>query len=107
MQLTDKISCFYNALRSHRAFRICTNKYLLVTVVALIILMIDHNGILTLWQNRREIARQQNAIEKYHRDIASIEARIQSLSTNRDTIEALAREEYYYHRDNEDIFVVE
>jgi len=107
MQLPEKITGFFKSVRSNRAFRVCTNKYALVTVAALVILMIDHNGILTLWKNRREIENQKAAIEKYQKDIAAIESRIQSLTSNRDTIEALAREEYYYHKDNEDIFIVE
>jgi len=107
MQVPEKITGFFKSVRDKKAFRVCTNKYALVTIAALVILMIDPNGILTLWGNRREIARQRAAIEKYHRDIADIESRIESLSTNKDSIEAFAREEYFYHLDNEDVFIVE
>ena len=107
MQMSKKINRFWNILRDTRGLRLITNKYVLVTIVFLIIYIFDHNGIMTLWKNNREIERQRAAIEQYRKNIASIEGRMKSLTSNKDSIEAFAREEYYYHKDNEDIFIVE
>lgn len=107
MWFPEKIVRFYNDLRANRLFRIITNKFVLVTIAALVIFIVDSNGIVTLLQNRQEIARQSEAIEQYKKKISEVESRIRSLSSDRDSIETFAREEYYYHRDDEDVFIVE
>ncbi len=105
--MSEKLNRFRNTLRSTRGLRLFTNKYVVVTIVFLVIYIFDHNGIVTLWKNNREIERQRATIEQYRKDIASIEARMKSLTSNKDSIEAFAREEYYYHKDKEDVFIVE
>lgn len=107
MRLPEKIIRFFDNLRTNRVFRVVTNKFVLVTVAALVIFIVDRNGIVTLLQNRQETARQREAIRQYKQKISEVESRIKSLSSDRDSIETFAREEYYYHRDDEDVFIVE
>jgi len=107
MQVFQKISENWKYLRSKPFFRIVTDKYVLITVAFLLICIFDHNGLATLLKNKNEIRHQQQAIEQYHKSIREIEERIRNLSTNKDSIEAFAREEYYYKKEKEDVFIVE
>ncbi len=107
MQMSEKLKRFRSTLHNTRGLRLFTNKYVVITIIFLVIYIFDHNGIVTLWKNKLETERQRATIEQYRKDIASIEARIKSLTSDKDSIEAFAREEYYYHKDKEDVFIVE
>jgi len=106
MQEKDKDTGRWERIRRNIYFRIFTNKYLIVTVVFLVIGFLDPNGIISLLRNRNEIALQEASIRKYRRDIDEIGERIEGMSTKRDSVEKFAREEYYYHSEDEDIFIV-
>lgn len=106
MQEKENDNTLRKRIRRNICFRIFTNKYLIVTVVFLVIGFLDPNGIISLLRNRNEIAFQEASIRKYRRDIDEIGERIEGMSTKRDSVEKFAREEYYYHSEDEDIFIM-
>ena len=56
---------------------------------------------------RVTLRRQQRQIEFYKREISNMDRKLQQLRSERDSLEKFAREEYYYHQDGEDVYVIE
>lgn len=83
------------------------NKYFL-TIVGLTVWMafFDKND----WNTQRELRSEvEKLIEErnyFTKEITGITSKIKELSTNPETLEKFARENYYMKRDNEDIFVI-
>ena len=51
--------------------------------------------------------RQERQIEYYNREIKSIDEKLQELSSNKDSLEKFAREQYYFHEEDEDLYIIE
>lgn len=56
---------------------------------------------------RREAVRYEKQTEEYHRQIDDMQKHIEVLSTNRDSIEKVAREKYFLCEPGEDVFIVD
>ena len=54
-----------------------------------------------------EVRRQEKLIEKYESENAELDRRIQMISTDRDTLEKFAREQYNFAAPGEDVYLVE
>lgn len=94
-------------LKERKPFwRIALNKYMLVSVVFLVcICFVDRNSVGVLIQTERTIAQQEEHIRDLEEEISILEQRINKLSSQKDTLEQFAREEYMFHEKDEDIFL--
>jgi cell division protein FtsB len=91
-----------------RVARILLNKYFIVTLAfLLIVLFIDNNNAIKWIGNKYKIHQQERLIKQYHRDIQSTDAKIKELTSDRDSLERYAREHYYFQKEGEEVFIVE
>ena len=54
-----------------------------------------------------QVRRQERLIEKYERENAELDRRIRMISTDKDTLEKFAREQYDFAAPGEDVYLVE
>jgi len=76
-------------------------------VAALYILFISNDNIFRWLGARREISRQEAEIRHYTKENAKLDLRIQRLSTERDTLEEFARENFRFAEPGDDVFLTE
>lgn len=95
--------------RPRRKFvKVLTNKYFIVTFVfAVIVLFVDRNNLIRWAGDYLEVLRQERVIRQYTRDIEELDRKIDQLTSDRDSLEKFAREEYYFHREDEEVFIVD
>ena len=86
--------------RHKRKFvRVLTNKYFIVSFVFAVIIR---------WAgDYLEVLRQERVIRQYGRDIEELDRKLDQLTSDRDSLEKFAREEYYFHREDEEVFIVD
>ena len=96
--------------RQNRAkfVRVLTNKYFIVTFIfAVIVLFVDRNNLIRWAGDYLEVLRQERVIRQYGRDIEELDRKLDQLTSDRDSLEKFAREEYYFHREDEEVFIVD
>lgn len=78
-----------------------------ITIVfVLSILFLGDNNLVNLVKVEFELGRQQDQIEQYRREIEEMDARINMLQHNRDTLEEFAREQFYFAAPGDDVYIV-
>ena len=50
---------------------------------------------------------QKDEIERYQKEIDEMDARINMLQHNRDTLEEFAREQFYFAAPGDDVYIIE
>ena len=80
---------------------------IVATGLALIFLFVKKDNIIRWVQGGFTIARQNKEIKANEAKIKALDAKIDALTGNRDSLEKFAREEYFYHQDGEDVYVIE
>lgn len=95
--------------RPRRKFvKIITNKYFIVTFIfAVIVLFVDRNNLIRWAGDYIEVLRQERVMRQYTRDIDELDRKLDQLTSDRDSLEKFAREEYYFHREDEEVFIVD
>lgn len=98
----------WKSIRNNRWFRLGSNIYVLVSLVFVIwMLFFDTNS---WWFTHRELNNEIEKLEfqKKHleQEIAKDKKALKALR-NKKELERFAREEYYYKKDNEEIFIIE
>mgnify|MGYP000866846214 FL=1 len=89
-------------------YKFIKNKFFIATLIfAVWVIFIDKNSLIDWFHIRLNIVRQERQIEYYKNEIKSIDEKLQELSSNLDSLEKFAREQYYFHEDDEDLFIVE
>ena len=82
-------------------------KYVLTLSIFLVIfLFVGDQSMLHFWHRHREINRLEEQRDMYNEGAARAEQEIRLLQ-NPDSLERYAREHYYMHTPNEDIYLVE
>ena len=56
---------------------------------------------------RREISRQEKQISEYEKSLKELDTRIDLLTSDRDTLEKYAREEFHLAAPGEDVYILE
>ena len=103
-QVKEKISQW----KQHPVGKVLLNKYFIVGFIFLVyICFLDTNNVGQMIRARVTLGRQQRQIEFYKREISKMDRKLQQLRSERDSLEKFAREEYYYHQDGEDVYVIE
>ena len=115
MALKRKISEKWQALRTriaeakgrHRALRILLNRYAVAAMIFLLwICFFDSNNAL-IWLRTQHTLRRQNAQkELLQKEIDDTQTRIDQLSSQKDSLERFAREQYLFHESGEDVYLI-
>lgn len=90
------------------AVRILLNRYFIALLVfVLLILFNSRTSLHQMLQSMNTIRRQKQQELYYKQAIKTTDERIKQLTSNKDTLEMFARENYYFQEDGEDVFIVE
>lgn len=82
--------------------------YAIIVAALLLIFLFVKKDNLLVWINAGlTIASQNRQIEKLEKENAALEAEIQNLSSNKDSLETFAREKYFFSEKGEDVYVIE
>lgn len=88
--------------------RFLINRYFLVTLVfVVLILFVDRNNIIRWAGDCVEVIQQERIIRQYDRDIQALDEKLNELTSDKDSLEKFAREQYYFHEKDEDVFIVD
>ncbi len=91
-----------------KILRILKNKWLIASVIFLfIVFFTESNNLITLIRGYKELGAQERQKRYYKKAIKVTEENLQELTSNKDSLEKFAREQYLFHEADEDIFVVE
>lgn len=84
------------------------NKYVIATVIFLVIIgFVDRNSSIVLFRSLSTIS-EQNRQKLYYRNATDATTeKIKQLTSNADTLEMFAREQYYFQRDSEFVYLLE
>jgi cell division protein FtsB len=86
------------------------NKYVLTGLFFVVwITLFDKSSVIDWVQNKMQISRIKAEQQKYRELLNTTENTIRQLqdNNNNDSLEKLAREKYGFHKDDEDVFIVE
>ena len=77
------------------------------TLVALWLLFFAHNSVLSWIRAAIEEKNQQKEMARLQGEIDSMDAEIEALKDNRDSLESFARETYHFAAPGDDVYIVE
>lgn len=80
---------------------------IVTAVVALWLLFFAHNSVLSWIKASVEVKNQEKEKALLQSEIDAMDRRIEDLSSNRDSVEAFARERYNFSAPGEDVYLVE
>ena len=78
---------------------------IIATAIFLVVLLVKKDSVLRWVQTGFELRRQRKEIEYYQKQIRDLDSRIEGLSTNRDTLEAYAREHLLFAEPGDDVYL--
>ena len=108
MSVFTKIGEKIRLWKQHPVGKVLLNKYFLVGLIFVVwICFFDTNNVGQMFRSRRTLRRQRQQIEFYQQEIDKMNRKLEQLKSERDSLEKFAREEYFYHLDGEDVFVIE
>ena len=108
MSICTKIGEKYREWKQHPVGKVLLNKYFIVGFIFLVwICFLDTNNVGQMIRSRVTLRRQERQIEFYKQEISKMNRKLEQLQSERDSLEKFAREEYYYHMDGEDVYVIE
>ena len=89
-------------------WKLVFNKYVIATIVFLIVIgFVDRNNSIVLFRSLSTIS-DQNRQKLYYRNATDATTdKINQLTSNADTLEMFAREQYYFQKDSEVIYLLE
>lgn len=91
-----------------RVFRILRNKYLLVSLFFIIwIVFFDSNNLINWYADIKTVVSQERQKTYYKESILKTDEKLKELSSNRDSLEKFAREQYLFHEKDEELFIME
>ena len=93
--------------RGSRSYRIIRNKYFIATTVFVLLVIFGDNSLLDLYRVARRINEQEVQKAYYKELITSTEEMLNELSSNKDSLEKFAREQYFFKEPDEDVFILE
>ena len=89
----------------HRSFM----RYaLVVTFLFLLFVLFKPGSNIFNWLDaRREISRQEKQISEYGKELEELDKRINLLTSDRDTLEKFARENFHFSEPGDDVYIVD
>ncbi|MBC9797954.1 FtsB family cell division protein [Sinomicrobium weinanense] len=98
---------FIKKIRQNKWFSFFSNIYVIVlTVFAVWMIFFDTNSLMTHVELEKEIDKLQKQKEYLRKEIEKDKEMIRNLE-NDNNVEKFAREEYYFKKDNEEIYIIE
>ncbi len=92
----------------YRLLNVIKNKYLIATVAfAVWVFFIDSNNLINWYRDMKVVSEQRRLKRHYVKAIQYTDEKLRELSSNKDSLERFAREQYFFHEDGEDVFIVE
>ena len=76
-------------------------------IFLLIMLMKPGTNIIRWVRSKIEISRQEEQLHQYNEEIRDMENRIRMLTSDKDTLEKFAREQFYFAEPGDDVFVLD
>ena len=91
-----------------RLFRIIKNKFLIAGIVfAVWVTFFDGNSLIEWGKVAVDISDQEKQKEYYEKEIKATEVKLLELSSNLDSLEKFAREQYFFKEVDEDVFIIQ
>lgn len=98
---------FLSFREEHSFVRVLLNKYVQATLLFVVwMCFIDNNNIGVWLRTKHHLKNQQKQIEYLQTEISVTENRLDHLRSRKDSLEKFAREEYGFHEDGEDVYIV-
>lgn len=90
-----------------RIFRVFSNRYILVTVAAVVwMVFLDRYDLFSQIKMAREISKLKDDVEFYQKELEKTNEERLVFRENRAEVERFAREQYLMKKDNEDLFLI-
>lgn len=97
----------WKKISNSKVWKFLTKKFVLSTLFFLFwILLLDENTIFDILKIQSNISKQEREIVYYKNQIKEIEVKLKELESNKDSLEKFAREEYYFQKPGEEVFVI-
>ncbi len=80
---------------------------IIATAVFVVILLLKKDSVINWARSGIELQRQKREMEYYRREIKKLDLQIEGLSTNRDSMETYAREQFHFAKPGDDVYVIE
>lgn len=80
---------------------------IVATAVAVIFLLVKRDNVVRWIQAGFTLRRQEQQIELLKEQNAALDRKVDMMSTNKDTLETYAREEFFFSAPGDDVFIVE
>ena len=94
-------------LGESKVFKFIRNKYVLATTFFLVwVLFIDTNNIFVWMNDLKTVAQQEKQKEYYREAIRQTDEKLNQLTSNKDSLEKFAREQYLFHEKDEEVFIL-
>ena len=83
------------------------NKYVLTLLIfAVILTFCGEQSLLNRVRRAHEISRKEAELKSYQEAIDETKAQIERMNASTENLEQFAREQYFMHADNEDVFII-
>lgn len=97
----------WSKLKENKTFKRLTNKYVLSLLIFVIfVTFIAKNNLIVWTQNKIDVIKQERIIRQYKEDIRNTDDKLKELTSDKDSLEKFAREQYYFQEKDEDVFLV-
>ena len=73
----------------------------------LFLFLAPDNNVITWLAAKREIRNQEREMRRYQLEITEMTKRIETLRTNRDSLETFARERFHFCEEGEDVYLTD
>ncbi len=75
--------------------------------VVILVCFLQHDNIFAWIKAGHTVSQQRRQIEQYKADIARLDEKLDAMSTDRDTLETYAREQFNFAGPGEDVYILE
>lgn len=79
---------------------------LVISIFVIWILIFDKNSIINQIKNKKKLNQLKTEKQYYLDKIKTDSTKLYELQTDNDNLEKFAREQYYMHKENEEVFIV-
>ncbi len=95
-------------LRQKPFFNFLLNKYTIVILIFLLVICVfDTNNIGVWFRTEKLIRQQEEQIEARNAEIEQLQNKLNTLNHVQDSLEKFAREEFLFHEEDEDVYIIE
>ena len=90
-----------------KLIKVIRNKYFITGFLfAVWIIFFDQSNLVDWGNSLIEVKRQESEKQFYEEEITRTREKLRELQSNRESLEKFAREQYYFHEEGEEIFIV-